>query len=141
MNGNITQEEIKKELFNEFSDIGTLFGLNTVDIREGKSHTSVYLIGINALELEIDWRENALFMYVVYLIDGKLPDENTIYKYDDGTLCRIYIDDLYQIKNPVYQSGDRTSPYFLVALFQHYKRLIKSNPNIISPYFEVDLNA
>lgn len=137
MNGNINQAEIKKMLVNGFSEIGEFLELNSIDIREGKNCTTIYLVGTNALELEIDWHENALFMYIVHLIDGKIPNDDIIYKYDDGTWCRIYIDEVYQKKNPIYKSINRARPDFLLELFQYYKKLIESDPSIILPYFDV----
>jgi len=138
MNGNMKRSEIQKVLVNEFSEIGDLFGLINIDIRDAKNNTSIYLVGINALELEIDWHENTLFIYVVRLNDGKIPSEDIIYKYQDGTWCRIYVDEVYQKKNPIYQLIDRKNPYFLLELLQYYKRLIKSNPEKLHPYFHIE---
>lgn len=136
MNGNIKRDEIKRVLVNGFSEIGEILELNSIVIREDKNSTSMYLVGTNALELEIDWHENALFMYIVHLIDGKIPNDDIIYKYDDGTWCRIYIDEVYQKKNPIYKSINRARSDFLLELFHYYKKLIESNPSILLPYFD-----
>ena len=138
MNGNINRAEIKRMLVNGFSEIGEFLELNSIDIREDKNCTTIYLVGKNALELEIDWYENALFMYIVHLIDGKIPNDDIIYKYDDGTWCRIYIDEVYQKKNPIYKSINRARPDFLLELFQYYKKLIESDPSILLPYFVIN---
>jgi len=136
MSGNIDRTEVEKVLVNEFLAFRHLFDLGRVDIRRSKNITSIYLVGRNALELEIDWHENALFMYVVHLINGKIPSDDVIYKYDDGIWCRIYIDEIYKQKNPIYQSKKRMSSCILFELFQYYKRLIESNPSMLYPYFE-----
>ena len=138
MNGNITRTEIEKMLVNNFSEIGDLLGLSNIDIRSDGNSTSIYLVGANALELEIDWHENVLYMYIVHLIDGKIPNDDIIYKYDDGTWCRIYIDEVYQKKNPIYKSINRARPNFLFELFQYYKTLIESDLSILLPYLDVN---
>lgn len=141
MNGNINRAEIKRKLVNGFSEIGEILGLNSIDIREDKNSTSMYLVGTNALELEIDWHENVLYMYIVHLIDGKIPSDDIIYKYDDGAWCRIYIDEVYSKKNPICKLINRTRPNFLLELFQYYKKLIESDPSRLLPYFDVNLNT
>ena len=141
MNGEMNRTEITKILVCEFSKIGNIFGLRNIQIHSKRNITSIYLIGINALELEIDWHENALFMYVVRLIEGQIPNEDIIYKYDDGTWCRIYIDEVYQKKNPLYKSQDRTNSTFLMEIFQYYKNLINSNTLLLRPYFNINCNV
>ena len=135
MNGNVTRANLQQVLVNEFSEIGNLLGLHKIDIHSDNYITSIYLIGTNALELEIDWHENVLFVYIVHLIDDHLPNEDIIYRYHDGPVCRTYIDEVYQKKNPLYCSNNRTKPEFLLDLFGYYKKLIQSDPAILQPYF------
>ncbi len=121
-----------------FSEIGDLFGLNKSEIQcYNNSITSIYLLGKNALEIEIDWRENILFMYVVRIINNEIPSDLTIYKYDDGTWCRKHIDEIYNTKKPLYKSSDITKPDFLLDLIIYYKNLISTNPDILKPFFDL----
>lgn len=138
MSSKPSRDELQKQLIEAFSEIGDLFGLNKSETRHyNKNITSIYLLGKNALEIEIDWRENVLFMYVVRIVNGKIPDNTTIYKYDDSSWCRKYIDEIYNTKNHLYKSQDITKPAFLVDLIQYYKNLISNNPDILKPFFDL----
>lgn len=134
MNGEISKVVIERHLFETLAEIGGPLGLNKTRIKKERNITSYYVIGINALEIEVDWHENVLFLYVVRLLNGKLPNNGIVYKYDDGSWCRKYVDDIYKIKNPLYQSPNRTKPAFLLELLLYYKNLIKSSPNVLQPY-------
>ena len=79
------------ELTDAFQDIGSQFGFMNIVVKSNKDYTDIYLVDKHALQIEIDWREFNLFMYVVYLKDGKLPNKNIIYRYNDGHWCRKYL--------------------------------------------------
>ena len=137
MSGRISRKELQAELIKVFSEIGNLFGLNESEIQcYNNNITSIYLLGKNALEIEIDWRENILFMYVVRIINNEIPSDLTVYQYNDGSWCRKYIDEVYNTKNPLYKSPDKTKPDFLLNLIQYYKNLILTNPDTLKPFFD-----
>ena len=102
----------EKELFlhdivNEFQTLGEELFFSELLIKNERDITNVYLLRDAsykyALQLEIDWRECDIFLYIVYLKNGNIPNSNDIYVYTDGTWCRKYIEEIYSIKNPIYK--------------------------------------
>ena len=89
----------------------------------------------HALQIEIDWQENNLFMYVVYLKNEVLPDKNVIYSYEEGQWCRKFLEEVYKTKRPqTKDSNRRYSLEHLIDCFEFYMKLINSNPTILAEF-------
>ena len=73
-------------LTERFRTLGAALGLTSFDTRRDGQITELYLYDRHALQMEIDWRENNLFMYAVYLKNNNLPDQEVLYHYGDDTL-------------------------------------------------------
>ncbi len=126
---------ILKQLSNKLYEIGRKFDLAELRVRSDRYSSEIYVINNHALQLEIDWRENNLFMYVVYLKNNTLPDENVIYSYADGQWCRKYLEELYKTKR-IHQK-DRSKRYsaeYLFECFDYYAKLIENNPLILEDF-------
>ena len=61
-------------------------------------------------------------------VDNTLPVDGVIYHYDDGRWCRKYIEELYKIKNPVYDSPKsvRYTEEFIDLKIDFYKSIFKN---------------
>ena len=104
-------------------------------IRTNSGVSEIYVVNRHALQLEVDWRENNLFMYAVYLKNSVLPDKETLYYYDDGHWCRKYLEELYLAKRPTIKDRDkRYSSEYLLDCFAFYTDLINSNTGIIKDF-------
>lgn len=104
-------------------------------IRSDRYSTEIYILKEHALQLEIDWRENNLYMYVVYLKNKELPDESVIYRYSDGHWCRKYLEEIYNVKHPLTKDKTRRySPQYLFDCFDFYMQLICRNPAVLEEF-------
>ena len=63
------------QLAEKLQKLGESLGFGNHVIRTSSAMSEIYVVNRHALQLEIDWRENDLFMYAVYLKDKKLPPE------------------------------------------------------------------
>lgn len=125
------------QLEERFRALGTVLGLTKYKVRRGKWTEELYLYDRHALQLEIDRRENALFLYGVRLRDGRLPGPEVVYRYPDGQLCRTFLEEIYHAKRPA--PGARREQYteaYLLACFDFYENLIRSDPDILRRYFD-----
>ena len=128
---------ILQELSKQFWELGKSIGFSKIHTRADRYASKVYLINRHALQIEIDWREYDLFMYVVYLKDGELPNENVIYSYDDGHWCRKFIEDIYHTNLPnVKDRNQRYSQKYLFERFERYRALIENDPQILAEFYE-----
>ena len=135
-NGNM-DNLILNQLSDRLYEIGKFFGFSKPIIRSDRYTSEIYIINKHALQIEIDWSENNLFMYVVYLKSGKLPDKNVIYSYADGHWCRKYLEEVYDSKRPcVKDHRVRYSLEYLIDCFEFYKKLIDSNPVILTEFYK-----
>jgi len=128
---------ILNELKKQMQEIGNKIGFNKLIVKSNKNLSEIYIMENHALQLEIDWRENNLFMYAVYLKDKKLPTDRVIYRYDDGQWCRKYVDDIYNTKH--YVAKDKNKRYsieYLFDCFDYYSQLINNDPIIFEKIFE-----
>ena len=123
------------ELTDAFQDIGSQFGFMNIVVKSNKDYTDIYLVDKHALQIEIDWREFNLFMYVVYLKDGKLPNKNIIYRYNDGHWCRKYLEEIYRTKRPkAPPPPHRHSSDYIRSVFRFYEQLISKNNGILRKF-------
>lgn len=112
-------------------DLG--FSKQVVRINCGVSE--IYVVNRHALQLEVDWRENNLFMYAVYLKNNSLPDKEVIYNYGDGHWCKKYLEEIYQVERPIIKDRNRRySTEYLFDCFAFYAELIKSNTDLIKNF-------
>lgn len=129
------------EILNEFQTLGEELLFSELLIKNERDITNVYLLRDAsyeyALQLEFDWRECDIFMYIVYLKNGNIPSSNDIYVYTDGTWCRKYIEEIYSIKNPIYNEKQslRYTKDFIKYKFNFYYNLIKTHPDTIRRRF------
>ena len=136
------QEEIVQQMADKLYEIGKQFGFDRLEIRSpGWWGTDIYVINRHALQIEIDWRKNAVFMYAVYLKNGELPDKHTIYNYPDGQWCRKFLTEIYKTKitypkKYVKDFKNRCSREFLFYCFDFYVQLIQNDPATLKAFFE-----
>ena len=115
--------------------LGESLGFSSRVIRTSCGVSEIYVVNKHALQLEIDWRENNLFMYAVYLKNNDLPDQEVLYHYGDGHWCRKYLEELYLTKRPIIKDRDRRySSAYLFDCFAFYTDLINSNTDILKNF-------
>lgn len=125
------------QLSHRLYEMGKTFGFSKPVVRSDRYTSEIYVINKHALQIEIDWRENNLFMYVVYLKNGELPDKNVIYSYADGHWCRKFLEEVYDSKRPrVKEYRARYSAEYLIDCFEFYKKLIDRNPVILTEFYK-----
>lgn len=115
-----------------FRALGTGLGLTKYRTRRVGQITELYLYDRHALQMEIDWRENELFMYAVRLRDGKLPGSDVVYRYRDGSVCRTFLEEVYHAKRPAQQSRREEH---LLACLEFYEKLIVSDHRMLLEFF------
>ena len=115
--------------------LGESLGFGNQVMRTNCGASEIYVVNRHALQLEVDWRENNLFMYAVYLKNKDLPDKEVLYHYGDGHWCRKYLEEIYLVKRPTIKDHDRryTSAY-LFDCFAFYTDLINSNADILKDF-------
>ncbi|MBO5726381.1 MAG: hypothetical protein J6S00_04905 [Clostridia bacterium] len=130
------------QLANNFCEFSEKLGFSNPIIRSDTYISEIYVLNKHALQIEIDWRENELFMYVVYIRDNMLPNKNVIYNYDDGHWCRKFIEEIYKVKHPqVNKRQDRYSSEYLFNILQFYKKLIGDSPEILVDFLKGNTDA
>ena len=123
------------QLAEELQKLGESLGFSNRVIRTRCGVTEIYVVNRHALQLEVDWRENDLFMYAVYLKNKSLPDEGVLYHYGDGHWCRKYLEEIYLVKRPIIKDHDRRySSAYLFDCFAFYTDMIKSNTDILKKF-------
>jgi len=80
----LIDESIIDQLSDKLYEIGKPFGFSKPVVHSDRLITEIYIINTHAIQIEIDWMENNLFMYAVYLFDGNLPESKVIYNYPNG---------------------------------------------------------
>ena len=128
----MNRKEIEKMIIEKYIVLGSEFNLFSIVVQTERDVTSIYIKNTHALQLEINWRENTMFMYVVYLINGEIPQSNVLYQYNNGQWCRKYIEEIYGTNNPMYKSQNRKKREFLFDLLDYYMTLIRSNPSLLN---------
>ena len=115
--------------------LGESLGFGNQVMRTNCGASEIYVVNRHALQLEVDWRENNLFMYAVYLKNNDLPDKEVLYHYGDGHWCRKYLEEIYLVKRPTIKDHDRryTSAY-LFDCFAFYTDLINSYADILKDF-------
>ena len=128
------------ELKNRMQIIGSKFGFQKIITQSSLGISDIYVMNKHAIQLEIDWKENNLFMYAVYLKDNKIPDEKIIYYYDDGHWCRKYLEEIYNVSRQcIKNQKDRYSTNYLFDCFGFYENLIKNDPILLEQAFQVGI--
>jgi hypothetical protein len=120
-------------LANRFRALGTELGLTKCRTRRVGQITELYLYGRHALQMEIDWRENELFVYAVRLCDGKLPGPDVVYRYRDGSVCRTFLEEVYHAKRPV--QPIRREEHLLQCL-EFYEALIHRDSGVLLRFLD-----
>ena len=124
---------MKTLLAKRFRAVGTALGLTNCRTRQVGQITELYLYDRHALQMEIDWRENELFVYAVRLRDGKLPGSDVVYRYRDGGVCRTFLEEVYHAKRPAQPS--RREDHLLMCL-EFYESLIARDPGVLLHFFD-----
>ena len=115
--------------------LGEDLGFSNRVIRTSCGVSEIYVVNRHALQLEVDWRENNLFMYAVYLENNSLPDKGVLYHYGDGHWCRKFIEEIYLVRRPIIKGHNRSySSAYLLDCFAFYADLINSNPDILKDF-------
>lgn len=131
MNGK-TRDEVVKEITKRLANLGELFGFSEIAIQSRPYCTDVYVYGKMALQLEFDWRENDLYMYIVRLNKGQFPSEDIIYRYKDGSLCRRYVEDVCNMKRPTITNKKlRYTLDYFYFLIDFYEQVILENKKLL----------
>ena len=131
------RDSIVKELMIKFSEFGTSLGFSKPIVRSCCNISEMYIVKNHAIQIEIDWNEYDLYMYVVYLREQQLPSINVVYKYDDGHWCRRYLEDLYQVKrNYCNDRNKRYSSGYLFERFDYYINLVNSNCAVLMDFLQ-----
>lgn len=125
-------KQVLNRLTQEFYAFGKTMGYGEPIVKSKGTISEMYILGTPALQIEVDWHENNLFMYAVNVIDNRIPDENVIYTYPDGQWCRKYIEELYRVKRPpVTDKNRRYSPEYLYDCLEFYIKLIEHDPSVL----------
>ena len=115
--------------------IGEGLGFTNRVIRKSLGVSEIYVVNRHALQLEVDWRENNLFMYAVYLKNKGVPDKGVLYHYGDGHWCRKYLEEICVVKRPITKDCDRRySSAYLFDCFAFYADLINTNKDILKNF-------
>lgn len=134
-------QTILDELRGKFQEIGSRFGFSNTIVKSSGHYTDIYLVGQHALQMEIDWRECNLFMYVVLLRDRKLPPQDVIYSYKDGHWCRKYLEEVYRTKRPRAPKPPlRYSQDYICAVFRFYSQLLENGGDVLRAFL-LDLES
>ena len=120
-------------LTNRFRALGTALGLTKCRTRRVGQVTELYLYNRHALQMEIDWRENELFVYAVRLCDGKLPGPDVVYRYRDGSVCRTFLEEIYHAKRPM--QPNRREEHLLRCL-EFYEALIHRDSGVLLRFLD-----
>ena len=120
-------------LTNRFRALGTALGLTNCRTRQVGQITELYLYDRHALQMEIDWRENELFVYAVRLCDGKLPGSDVVYRYRDGSVCRTFLEEIYHAKRPM--QPNRREEHLLQCL-EFYEALIHRDSGVLLRFLD-----
>ena len=117
---------ILERLKRRMADLAAELGYSDPVVRKAGTISEIYVVKTHALQLEIDWRENDLFLYAVYLRDGKLPGKSVIYSYPDGHWCRKYLEEVCHTKRAVVRDRERRySEEYLFERFDFYVQMIR----------------
>lgn len=123
---------ILDQLSGRLDKIGKELGFHKLIMRSNGSISEIYIANNHALELEIDWHENNLFMYAVYLKNKEIPKKGIVYRYEDGQWCRKYLEEIYKTKRPDAKNTlKRYSETYLLDCFEFYIDLIHSSTDIL----------
>lgn len=128
-------ELILSQLSEQLCRLGSELGFNKTVVRSNGCFPEVYVINKHALQLEVDWHENNLFAYVVFLKHNTLPNESVNYCYGDGQWCRKYLEEVFNIKHPFAKSRtERYSSTYLCNCLEFYSRLITNNSAFLKDF-------
>ena len=128
---------ILNELSSKLYHLGKMINFPKSFVRSDRYSSEIYIINKHALQLEIDWQENNLFMYVVYLKNEELPYKSVIYIYNDGQWCRKFLEEVYKTKRPLIKNSNRRySSEYLFDCFEFYMQLIDNNPAILTEFYK-----
>ena len=123
------------QLAEELQKLGESLDFGNQVIRTSRGVSEIYVVNRHALQLEVDWRENNLFMYAVYLKNNSLPDKGVLYHYGDVHWCRKYLEELYLAKRPIIKDRNRRySTAYLFDCFMFYTDLINRNTDILKDF-------
>ena len=121
-------EVILEQLAQKLYELGREWGFSAPIVRTDGTISEIYIVKDHALQLEIDWRENDLFLYAVYLRDGELPGKSVIYSYPDGHWCRKYLEEICHTKRAVVRDRERRySEEYLFERFDFYVQMIRKH--------------
>ena len=125
-------KQVLNRLTQEFYAFGKTMGYGEPIVKSKGTISEMYILGTPALQIEVDWHENNLFMYAVNIRYDRIPDEDVIYTYPDGQWCRKYIEELYRVKRPpVTDKNRRYSPEYLYDCLEFYIKLIEHDPSVL----------
>lgn len=124
--------QVLNRLVQEFYVFGKRMGYGEPIVKSKGTISEIYILGSPAIQVEVDWYENNLFMYAVNIRYDRIPDEDVIYTYPDGQWCRKYIEELYRVKRPpVTDKNRRYSPEYLYDCLEFYIKLIEHDPSAL----------
>lgn len=125
-------KQVLNRLTQEFYVFGKRIGYGEPIVKSKGTISEIYILGSPAIQVEVDWYENNLFMYAVNIRYDRIPDEDVIYTYPDGQWCRKYIEELYRVKRPpVTDKNRRYSPEYLYDCLEFYIKLIEHDPSVL----------
>ena len=125
-------KQVLNRLTQEFYAFGKTMGYGEPIVKSKGTISEIYILGSPAIQVEVDWYENNLFMYAVNIRYDRIPDEDVIYTYPDGQWCRKYIEELYRVKRPpVTDKNRRYSPEYLYDCLEFYIKLIEHDPSVL----------
>ena len=135
-----TRKELLEDLTQRLLELGNSFNFSNLKVETECQSSNIYLLNgaKYSLQLEIEWRECDCFLYVVQLDNGKIPLD-FYYKKSNGEWCRKYVEDIYEIKNPVYKENTnlKNTSDFIKCKFDFYFQLLQRNPQPINRVLEI----
>lgn len=136
-------EKILKRFADRLYELCKDFGFSKPVIRSNVYVANIYVVSKYAkelaIEIQIEWRDKLLEMFVVYMKEEVFPPDTVIYHYDDGQWCRKSFEEIYCTKSPSMTKKEFWEKSLLECLddgFDFYANLIKSNPDILRSFLK-----
>lgn len=138
-----TRESILIELTRRFAELGKELGFSEPVIQDRGHQTDLYMLrNGHALQMEVLWGGMVVFVNVVRLYDGQLPDGYVEYTNPDGSwrkrsVYRIYgvepVNHNYKRLPPI-KTWDEMEPYYYRTL--RSLDLIRENPDVLLKFMD-----
>lgn len=138
-----SKKSISADLTEVFAALGKKLGFSDPIVHDRGWETHIFMIrNGHALQMEILWYGLVVFVHVVRLHNGRLPDGYVEYKNPDGSWGKISIYTIYHVKpekhkkkrNLSLKTWDDMEPYYYRSLKE--LDLIRENPDVLLDFMD-----